>query len=114
MCKRTLRLLVSLCIFTTFMYAQDEAHVLLDLSEDDNGYELLYDTTVSGEDIYGFQFNVSAFSDLLDNADVPCSFASAFGGDAGKSHGQFRDPLEHGVEAFPGQGANGDPGQGLG
>ena len=51
MCKRNLRLLVSLCTIVTFIFAQDSTNVTLTLQSNGN---LDY---VSDSDIYGFQFS---------------------------------------------------------
>ena len=51
MCKRNLRLLVSLCTIVTFIFAQDSLNVEVTLQSNGN---LDY---VSDSDIYGFQFS---------------------------------------------------------
>ena len=51
MCKRNLRLLISLCTIVTFIFAQDSTNVTVTLQSNGNlDYE-------SDTDIYGFQFS---------------------------------------------------------
>lgn len=64
MCKRNLRLLVSLCTIVTFIFAQDSTNVTLTLQSNGNlDYE-------SDTDIYGFQFAQNGCVETADGGDA--------------------------------------------
>ena len=64
MCKRNLRLLISLCTIVTFIFAQDSTNVTLTLQSNGNlDYE-------SDSDIYGFQFSQNGCVETASGGDA--------------------------------------------